>query len=82
MSPYFLHINTSNLTDRGIFLEQSTQNLGKVIKINESAIKDHLGEMVRGTIERNLNQTLDEEATRMSNAEKIRTAKTTSWHCK
>ena len=51
-------------------MEQSTRNLGKVIKINESAVKDHLGEMVRNTVEDTLNQMLDDEATRMCNAEK------------
>ncbi len=51
-------------------MEQSTRNLGKVIKINESAVKDHLGEMVRSTVEQTLNQMLDEEANRMCNAEK------------
>jgi transposase-like protein len=51
-------------------MEQSTRNLGKVIKINESAVKDHLGEMVRSTVEETLNQMLDDEANRMCNAEK------------
>jgi len=50
-------------------MEQSTRNLGKVIKINESAVKDHLGEMVRSTVEETLNQMLDDEANRMCNAE-------------
>ena len=48
-------------------MEQSTRNLGKVIKINESAVKDHLGEMVRSTVEQTLNQMLDDEANRMCN---------------
>ena len=39
-------------------MEQSTRNLGKVIKINESAVKDHLGEM------------LDDKVNWMCNAEK------------
>ena len=51
-------------------MEQSTQNLEKVIKINESAIRDHLGEMVRSTVEETLNQMLDAEADKMCNAEK------------
>ena len=51
-------------------MEQSTQKLEKVIKINESAIRDHLGEMVRSTVEETLNQMLDAEADKMCNADK------------
>jgi len=51
-------------------MEHSTQNLKKVIKINEAAIRDHLGEMVRSTVEETLNQMLDAEADRMCNANK------------
>ena len=32
-----------------------TQKLGKVIKIDAGKIQDHLGRMVRGTIEETLN---------------------------
>ena len=39
-----------------------TQKLDKVIKIDETQIKDHLGEMVRGTVEDTLNKMLDAEA--------------------
>jgi len=35
---------------------------GKIIQINEEQIKDHLGEMVRGTVEETLNAMLDKEA--------------------
>ena len=31
---------------------------GKIIHINEEQIKDHLGEMVRGTVEETLNEML------------------------
>ena len=51
-------------------MDQSTRNLGKVIKINESAVKDHLGEIVRSTVEETLNQMLDAEADKMCNADK------------
>ena len=51
-------------------MEHSTQNLKKVIKINETAIPDHLGEMVRSTVEETLNQMLDAEADRMCDANK------------
>jgi putative transposase len=37
---------------------------------NEEAIKDHLGEMVRTTVEETLNQMLDAEADKLCNAEK------------
>ena len=43
-------------------MEQSTQNFEKVIKINESAVRDHLGKMVRSTVAETLNQMLDAEA--------------------
>ncbi len=42
----------------------------KVIKINEGAIRDHLGELVRSTVEETLNGMLDAEANRLCNAEK------------
>lgn len=40
----------------------------KVIQIDESAIKDHLGEMVRGTVEETLNAMLDAEAAALCQA--------------
>ena len=36
--------------------------MGEVIRIDEGRIKDHLGEMVRGTVEEALNMMLDAEA--------------------
>jgi len=42
----------------------------KVIQINEEAIKDHLGKLVRSTVEETLNGMLDAEANRLCNAEK------------
>ena len=41
---------------------QSDTNLRNVIKINEARIQDHLGEMVRSTVEETLNGMLDAEA--------------------
>ena len=35
------------------------QEMSHVIRIDESRIKDHLGEMVRGTVEEALNAMLD-----------------------
>jgi putative transposase len=42
--------------------------LGKVIEIDEGRIRDHLGEMVRGTVEEALNSMLDAEADRLCKA--------------
>jgi transposase-like protein len=42
--------------------------MGQVIKIDEARIKDHLGEMVRGTVEEALNALLDAEADRLCGA--------------
>jgi putative transposase len=42
--------------------------MGEVIKIDEARIKDHLGEMVRGTVEEALNALLDAEADRLCGA--------------
>jgi len=36
--------------------------MGQVIQIDEGRIRDHLGEMVRGTVEETLNAMLDAEA--------------------
>jgi len=42
----------------------------QIIQLNESAVRDHLGEMVRNTVEDTLNSMLDSEADRLCNAEK------------
>ena len=42
--------------------KQKGEEMGEVIQINEARIKDHLGEMVRGTVEEALNAMLDAEA--------------------
>ena len=47
-----------------------TQVTEKVIQINEGAIRDHLGALVRSTVEETLNGMLDAEANRLCNAEK------------
>jgi transposase-like protein len=41
---------------------------GKIIQINEEQIKDHLGEMVRGTVEETLNGMLEQEAEQLVGA--------------
>ena len=42
--------------------EMTERNMSEVIRIDEARIKDHLGEMVRGTVEEALNAMLDAEA--------------------
>src|ERR687894_2308638 len=45
-----------------------TKSMGQVIQIDEARIKDHLGEMVRGTVEEALNAMLEAEAERLCGA--------------
>ena len=47
-----------------------TKTLGKVVQIDESRIQDHLGELVRGTVEETLNAMLDAEADAMCGAQR------------
>ena len=42
----------------------------KLVQIDEERIKDHLGEMVRGTVQETLNALLDAEAARLCNADR------------
>lgn len=48
--------------------ETNEKPMGQVIRIDEARIKDHLGEMVRGTVEEALNALLDAEADRLCGA--------------
>lgn len=48
--------------------EESGQDLNQVIKIDEAKIEDHLGKMVRQSVEDTLNNLLDAEADRLCNA--------------
>ena len=48
--------------------EPKGESMGQVIRIDESRIRDHLGEMVRGTVEEALNAMLDAEADRLCGA--------------
>jgi putative transposase len=48
--------------------ENVSQKLDKVIKIDEEKIHQHLGELVRGTVEETLNKLLDAEADQLCNA--------------
>ena len=48
--------------------EAKGESMGQVIRIDEGQIRDHLGEMVRGTVEEALNAMLDAEADRLCGA--------------
>jgi putative transposase len=48
----------------------STPKRDKIIQFNEEVVKDHLGEMVRSTVEETLNKMLEAEADRLCNAER------------
>jgi transposase-like protein len=50
--------------------EDYTPKQDKIIELNEGVIREHLGEMVRSTVEETLNRMLDAEADRFCNAEK------------
>jgi putative transposase len=50
--------------------KDSTKELSKVIRIDESEIRGHLDKMVRGTVEETLNALLDAEADEMCNAQR------------
>ena len=43
-------------------MSNDSKTLGKVVQIDEARIHDHLGELVRGTVEETLNKLLDAEA--------------------
>lgn len=51
-------------------MEEHSTKKAQIIQLNESAVRDHLGEMVRSTVEDTLNNMLDAEADRLCNAEK------------
>ena len=48
--------------------ENEGKPMGQVIKIDEARIRDHLGEMVRGSVEETLNALLDAEADELCGA--------------
>ncbi len=49
-------------------MKKDTLKLGNVVQIDEARIRDHLGELVRGSVEETLNALLDAEADRLCNA--------------
>ena len=48
--------------------DRETKPLGQVIRIDDARIRDHLGEIVRGTVEEALNAMLYAEADRLCGA--------------
>ena len=56
--------------------------MGQVIQIDEARIKDHLGEMVRGTVEEALNGLLDAEADRLCGAAGTSAARAAATHAR
>jgi transposase-like protein len=51
-------------------MDNDSKKLGNVISINQDQIKDHLGEIVRSTVEETLNGLLDAEADQLCNAKR------------
>ncbi len=49
-------------------MKKDTPKLENVVQIDEARIRDHLGELVRGSVEETLNALLDAEADRLCNA--------------
>ncbi len=52
-------------------MDESTRELGKVIKIDQAKIRDHPGEMVRHLVEDTLNAMLDTEGDQRCNAKTL-----------
>lgn len=50
--------------------DSASQALGSIIRIDEAQVKDHLGEIVRSTVEDTLNSLLDAEADRLCGAKR------------
>ena len=48
--------------------DRETTGLSNVVRIDDERIRDHLGQIVRGTVEDTLNSLLDAEAERLGNA--------------
>lgn len=51
-------------------MDKDTKTLGKVVQIDDARIQDHLGELVRGTVEQTLNSMLEAEADALCGAQR------------
>lgn len=49
-------------------MENHSEILNKIVQIDEDRIKDHLGVLLRGTVEETLNAMLETEADRLCGA--------------
>jgi hypothetical protein len=49
-------------------MKKYTRKLGKVIQIDETKIREHMGELVRRTVEETFKKLLDAEADQLCNA--------------
>ena len=47
-----------------------TRKTGRIIQVDEEGVKDHLGEIVKGTVQETLNAMLDAEADHLCNAKR------------
>ena len=56
-----LELRNFNTTEETTTMSKDTRTLDKVVQIDDARIQDHLGELVRGTIEETLNAMLDAE---------------------
>lgn len=61
--------------------EETVKNLNKVIKIDEARIKNHLGEMVRSTVEETLNDMLNAEADQLCNDQRYERTDNSCCNC-
>jgi len=55
-------------------VKDTSKELGRVVQIDEGRIRDHLGELVRGSVEDTLNTMLDAEADRLCQASRYERA--------
>ena len=62
------HFNETE--EETITMSNDTKTLNKVVQIDEARIQDHLGELVRGTVEETLNAMLEAEADAMCKAQR------------
>ena len=64
-----LELRHFNATEETTTMTNDSKTLGKVVQIDDRRIQDHLGELVRGTVEETLNTMLDAEADALCGAQ-------------
>ena len=76
-------MNSRNEIDVNVLsAEKSTKLESNIIQIDENLVKDHLGKIVKGTVEDTLNALLDEEADRLCGAKSYkRTENRVDYRC-